>query len=39
MNKFSFVQVLTYCREEYIDNHVWYDADIKYLEREMIVKI
>ena len=26
-------------REEYIDNHVWYDADIQYLEREMIVKI
>ena len=27
------------CREEYIDNHEWYDADIQYLEREMIVKI
>ena len=26
-------------REEYIDNHVWYGADIQYLEREMIVKI
>ena len=26
-------------REEYIDNHEWYDADIQYLEREMIVKI
>ena len=26
-------------RKEYIDNHVWYDADIQYLEREMIVKI
>lgn len=26
-------------REEYIDNHVWHDADIQYLEREMIVKI
>ena len=26
-------------REEYIDNHEWHDADIQYLEREMIVKI
>ena len=26
-------------REEYIDNLEWYDADIQYLEREMIVKI
>ena len=26
-------------REEYIDNHEWYDADIQYLEREMIIKI
>ena len=26
-------------REEYIDNHEWYDADIQYLERVMIVKI
>ena len=25
-------------REEYIDNHEWYDTDIRYLERKIIVK-
>ena len=25
-------------RAEYIDNHEWYDTDIRYLERKIIVK-